>query len=96
MMVEMNIFKKSSKNPHSAVCQILMDQWKMMSTWHYHASCKLVVLGLRNNCSYIIVNELYKLHMYMVSYMMSCIYCNLCNLWNNIHAHRNKLNCNEL
>jgi hypothetical protein len=85
--------KKSPKNPHSAKYQNLTNQWKMTSTWCYHGRCKLAVLGLHNNCSYIIVIELQKLHMYMFSYMANCIYC---NLFYNIHAETNMLNCNEL
>jgi len=90
-------FKKHSpKNPHSATCLVLINQWKVTSTWRHHSSRKLVALKLHNNCSYIIVIELHKLHMYMVSYMVSCIPCNLCNLSNGTHTHINRLSCNEL
>jgi len=91
-MGETNISKKnvlSPKNLHSAMCQILMDQWKVMLAWHYHGSCKLVALELHNSCFYIVVIELHKLHMYMVSYAMGCIHCNSCNLFNSIHAYKN-------
>jgi hypothetical protein len=78
------------------MCQNLINQWKVTSTWRHHNSCKLVALKLHSSCSYIIVVELHKLHMYMVSYMVSCIPCNSCNLPNSTHAHRNMLSCNEL
>jgi hypothetical protein len=105
---DQNFKKKSTKNPHSATCQILMDQWKVMSTWCYHGSCKLITLELHNSCFYIvvnelhnscfyiIVNELHKLHMYIVSHIVNCIYCNLCDLFDNTHTHKNMLSCNEL
>jgi len=54
-----------------ATCQILMDWWKMMSVWHYHCSYKLIELKLHNNFSYIVVIELHKLHMYMVSHTLN-------------------------
>jgi ribulose kinase len=69
---------------------------KMMLTWHYHGSCKLIALKLHNNYSYIVVIELHKLHMYMVSHMVGCIRRSSCNLSNNTHAHKNTLSCNEL
>jgi hypothetical protein len=88
-MVGINIFQKnSSKNPHNATCQILMDWWKMMLTWHYYGICKLVALELHNNCSYIVVTKLHDLHMYIVSHTMSCICCSSCNLFNNTHTHK--------
>jgi hypothetical protein len=32
-----------SKNPHNAMCQILMDGWKLVtSTWCYNCSCNEV------------------------------------------------------
>ncbi len=34
--------------------------------------------------------------MYTISHLVSCIYCNSCNLFNNIHICRNTLSCNEL
>ncbi len=90
-------FKKhSQKNPHSVMCQNFINQWKVMSTWRHHNSCKLVALKLHSSSSYIIVVELHKLHMYMVSYMVSCIPCNSCNLSNSTHTHKNMLTCNEL
>jgi hypothetical protein len=90
-------FKKHSlKIPHSVMCQILINQRKVTSTWHHHVSWKLVALKLHSSCSYMIVTKLHELHMYMVSYMVSCIRCNSCNLSNSTHAHRNMLNHNEL
>jgi hypothetical protein len=56
----------------------------------------LVALELHNNYSYIVVIELHELHMYIFSHMVSCILCNSFDLSNNIHAHRNVLNCNEM
>jgi len=41
-MMEINISKKKlkSKNFHSAMCQILMDGWKLVTlTLHYGYSC---------------------------------------------------------
>jgi hypothetical protein len=61
-----------------------------------HGNCKLVALELHNNCSYILVIEMQKLHMYTISPMMNYIYCNPCNLFDNIHAHKNTSSCNEL
>ncbi len=81
---------------HSAMFQNLIDEWKIKSTQHYHWNSKLVALELHNNFSYIIVTELHKLHMYMVSHAKNCIYCNSFDLLNNTHVHRNTLNCNEL
>jgi hypothetical protein len=69
---------------------------KTTSTWCYHGSYKLVALELHNNCSYIVVNKLHKLHMYTISHMVNCIHCNSCNLSDNIQSYRNTLNCNEL
>jgi hypothetical protein len=56
-------FKK--KLPHSVMCQILMNWWKMTLIWHYHSSCKLVALELYNSYSYIVVTMLHKLHIYI-------------------------------
>jgi len=70
-----------------------MDWWKVRSTWCYHCSCKLITLKIYNSCSYIIV---IKLHMYVISHMLSCIHYNSCNLSNNIHTHRNTFSYNEL
>ncbi len=67
---------------------------KIMSTWCYHGSCKLIALKLHNSCSYIVLSKLFKLHMYMVSHIMSYMRCNSCDLSNNIHTHRNRLNYN--
>jgi hypothetical protein len=78
------------------MCHIMMDWWKVMLTWHYHYSCKLVALELHNSCSYIAITKLHKLHMYMVSHMVSYIYCNSCNLTNSTHICRNPLSCNEV
>jgi hypothetical protein len=61
-----------------------------------HSNCKLVALELHNSCSYIVVIELQKLHMYTISSMMNYICCNSCNLFDNIHAHKNTSSCNEL
>jgi hypothetical protein len=85
-----SIFPKniSPKNPQSATCQILMDWWKMTSTWHYYGNCKLVALELHNSCSYIVVIKLHELHMYIVSHTMSCIRYSLCILSNSIHTGR--------
>jgi hypothetical protein len=33
-------FKKKSKFFYNAMCQVLMDGWKLlMSTWHYNYNC---------------------------------------------------------
>jgi hypothetical protein len=56
----------------------------------------VVALQLHNICSYIVVIELHELHMYTVSHMVSCILSNSFELFDNIHAHRNVLNCNEM
>ncbi len=56
----------------------------------------VVALELHNGCSYIIVIELQKLHVYTISHIMNYIHCNSCKLFDNTHAHRNTLNCNEL
>jgi len=86
-------FKKhSQKILHNATCQILINQWKVTSTWHHQGSCKLVALKLHSS-SYIIVTKLHELHMYMVLYMMSC---NSCDLSNSTHVHKNMLSRNEL
>jgi len=48
-MVKINIYKRkknSPQNPHNDTCQIWMDQWKIMSTWCDHYSCKLITLEL--------------------------------------------------
>jgi hypothetical protein len=55
-----------------------------------------MALKLLNNRYFIIVVKFHELHMYMVSHTMSCIHCNSCNLFNNIHACKNTLGCNEL
>jgi len=32
--------KKNSKNLHNAMCHVLMDRWKLLtSKWHYGYSC---------------------------------------------------------
>jgi hypothetical protein len=96
---KINISKRkcfSPKNLHSAMCQILMDQWKVTLTWHYHSSCKLVALELHNSRFYIVVIELNKLHMYMVSYTMGYIHCNSCNLFNSIRTYKILWVANEL
>jgi hypothetical protein len=49
------IKKHSPKNLNSATCQILMIWWKVMSTWYYRGSCKLLALKLHSGCSYIVV-----------------------------------------
>jgi hypothetical protein len=56
----------------------------------------VVALELHNGCSYIVVIELHKLHAHTISHTMNYIYCNSCNLFDNIHAYKNMLNCNEL
>ncbi len=72
-MMEINIFNKNSpKNPHNTMCQILMDKWKLISTWQCHGSCKLVALGLQNNCSYIVVIGVAQL-----AYIYNFIYCEI-------------------
>jgi len=88
--------KVSQKNPHSVICQILMDWWKVTSTWHYHCNCKSVTLELHSSCSYIIGIELHELHMYTISCTMNCIHCNSCDLSDNTRVYRNMLSCNEL
>jgi hypothetical protein len=42
----MNFFYKkfTQKPPECHTWYILMDQWKVMSTWHYYGSCTLVAL----------------------------------------------------
>jgi hypothetical protein len=93
-MVEINISKKNSlKNPCSTMCQILMDWWKVRSTWCYRCNYKLVALKVYSSYSYIIIT---KLHMYTISHIVSYIHCNSCNLSNNTHPHRNTLCYNEL
>jgi hypothetical protein len=83
---------KSLKNLYSAMCYILMNQWKVTLVWCY----MVIALKLHNSCSYIVVIELQKLHMYTISSMMNYIYCNSCDLFDNIHAHKNTSSCNEL
>jgi hypothetical protein len=83
----------SPKNPHNVTCQILLDQWKMISCWCYYGDYKLIALELHNNCFYIVVTELHGLHMYTISHMLSCIYHNSCNLFDSIHTYRNMLSC---
>jgi hypothetical protein len=47
-MMEINISKKKSKNPHNATCQILMDGCKLVrSTWCYICSCNEVAYYLK-------------------------------------------------
>jgi hypothetical protein len=41
-----------------------MNQLKLTSCWHYDNSFKLIALKLHSGCSYIVVIELQKLHMY--------------------------------
>jgi hypothetical protein len=87
------IFQKktiSPKNSHNVTCQILMDWWKLTSTWCYHCSCKLVALELHNSCSYIVVT---KLHMYTISHIVNHICYNSCDLSNSSHTYRNMLSC---
>jgi hypothetical protein len=36
--------KKSPKYPHSAMCSILMNGWKMTLTWHYGCNHRGVTL----------------------------------------------------
>jgi hypothetical protein len=57
-----------NKLPHSVMCQILMNWWKMTLVWHYHSSCKLVALELYNSYSYIVVTMLHKLHIYIYGF----------------------------
>ncbi len=61
----------SPKNPHNVTCQILLDQWKMISCWCYYGNYKLIALELHNNCFYIVVTELHGLHMYTISHMLT-------------------------
>ncbi len=70
-----------------------MDQWKVMSTWCHHDSCKLVALELHIGYSYIVLTKLQELHMYMVSHTMSC---NSCKLFDSTHVCKNMMNYNEL
>jgi hypothetical protein len=80
-MVETNISQKKTFSPkisHNVTCQILMDWWKLTSTWCYHCSCKLIALELHNSCSYIVVTKLHELHMYIVSHMVNYICYNSC------------------
>jgi hypothetical protein len=43
--MEINISKKISNNLHSAMCQVLMDGWKLLtSTWCYGCSCSGIAL----------------------------------------------------
>jgi len=96
-MAEIKISKNNSpKNPHSATCKILMDWWKVKSRWCYHGSCKLVALELHNNCSYIVVNKLHKLHMYMVSHIVNYIYVVTYVTCFITLTHKNMLSFNEL
>jgi hypothetical protein len=37
------------------MCQISMDQWKVMLAWHNYGSHKLIALRLHSSCSYIVV-----------------------------------------
>jgi hypothetical protein len=69
---------------------------KIMSTRCSHGSCKLIALKLRNSCSYIVLTKLFELQMYVVSNIMSYMRWNSCDLFNNIHTHRNRLSYNEL
>jgi hypothetical protein len=55
--------------------------WWIDEKWHYHGSCKLLAL------------ELPEFHMYMVSHKVTYIHCNLCNLFDSTHTHRNMLSC---
>ncbi len=59
-------------------------------------SCMILALELRNIYSYTLVIELQELHMYTISHMVNCIPCNSFDLFNNIHTHKNVLNCNEM
>jgi hypothetical protein len=96
---EHQYFKKNiilTKNPHDATCQVLTAWWKVMLTWCYHGNSKLVTLELHNNCFYIIVSELHKLYIYMVSHMVNYICCISCNLCDSTDIHWNMLSCNEL
>ncbi len=84
------------ENPHNITRQILMDWLKVMSTWYYHGSWKLVALELYNNCFYMVVIKLNELHMYTVSHMMNYIHYNSYDLSNNTHTHKNTLSCKWL
>jgi hypothetical protein len=39
-----------------------MDEWKIMSTWHYNDNYKYVELELQNSCSCIVATKLHELH----------------------------------
>jgi len=44
--------KKKSKNLHNAICHILMDRWKLLtSTWHIMA---IVVVELHSNWKWMV------------------------------------------
>ncbi len=64
-----------------------------MSTWCDHYSCKLIALKLHINCSYVFINWVaWVVYVYNFTYDAT----NSCDLFDNIHVHRNMLNCNEL
>jgi hypothetical protein len=87
-MVKINISKTNSpKNPHSVTNLILMNQWKITSTF-YHARFKLIPLKLHNSHFYIVVITLHKLHRYKVSHMVNCMCYKSCNLFDSTHACR--------
>jgi hypothetical protein len=62
-----------------------MDVWKKKLAKHYNNSCKLVALELHNSYSYIVVTKLHKLHTNIVPYIVSCVFCNSCNSFDNTH-----------
>jgi hypothetical protein len=90
-------FKEKKIHPKIYIMPHIKIWWiDKKSTWCFNDGCKQVVLELFSSYSYIIVIKLHKLHLHMVSHIVSCIYCNSCNLFDNIHTHRNTLNYNEL
>jgi hypothetical protein len=63
-----------------------MDGWmEKKLAKHYNNSCKLVALELHNSYSYIVVTKLHKLHTNIVPYIVSCVFCNSCNSFDNTH-----------
>jgi hypothetical protein len=50
-----------------------VDGWQnVILTWHYHCSCKLVVLELHNSYYYIIVTILQELQIIITTQKPSC------------------------
>jgi hypothetical protein len=48
-------FKKKSKTLHNAMCQTLMDGWKLItSIWHYDCSCN----GVAYNWKWVVSTKL--------------------------------------